>query len=91
MRDMATYLLNYDFTIHYRRGEENEEVDALSRNPVLECGEENEEKEPIRMVNALTLEEIKYGQEGIERMKEDEIKHGVIFRKKNKNETNSSA
>ena len=80
--DIATYLLNYDFTIRYREGKENEEADALSRNPVLDPGEESEEREPLRTVNALTLEEIKCGQQGVERMEGDEIKHGVIFRKK---------
>ena len=65
--DIATYLLQYDFTIRYRAGRENGEADALSRNPVLECGEGDQVREPLRTVNTLTLEEIKHGQQGVKR------------------------
>mgnify|MGYP006965848022 CR=1 FL=1 len=80
--DIATYRLQYNFTIRYSEGKDNGEAGALLRNPVLELGEESQEKGPLRTINASTLEEIKYSQQGVKEREGDEIKLGVIFRKK---------
>ena len=79
--DISNYLLQYDFSIHYRPGKENCEADTLSRNPVLEYEEECREDEPLRTVNTLTLEEIKEGQKGITTKNNGKNKHGVLVRK----------
>lgn len=79
--DISNYLLQYDFEIEYRPGENNGEADCLSRNPVLENVEEEEDMEPLITVNTLTLDEIKTGQKGIERKNRDEVRNGVIVRK----------
>lgn len=67
-------------------GECNAEADCLSRNPVLEGEEGKEGIEPIKTVNTLTLEEIKIGQEGVRKKDKDELKHGIIVRKRKKKE-----
>lgn len=84
--DISNYLLQYDFQIEYRPGENNGEADCLSRNPVLDWEEGKEDAEPLRTVNTLTIEEILNGQKNVELRDKDEIKHGVIVRKIKKNE-----
>lgn len=41
--DLAYYLSQYDFTVKYNPGKFNTEADCLSRNPVLEAQENNED------------------------------------------------
>ena len=53
--------------LQHRSVKENGVADALSGNPVLEFEEKSEETEPLRTVNALSLEEIKYERQGIEK------------------------
>lgn len=64
--DVANYLLQYDFRIIYRPGSANSSADCLSRNPVLESScNDNDDKDLIRTVNLLTLEEIKDAQRNL--------------------------
>ena len=49
--DISNYLLQYDFKIEYRPGENNGEADCLSWNPVLENVEEEEDMEPLMIVH----------------------------------------
>jgi len=54
--DLTYYLSQYDFEIVYRPGRDNQEADCLSRNPVLQTQENEEEK--LRIVNLIKIEEI---------------------------------
>lgn len=54
--DLIYYLSQYNFKVIYAPGKENIEADSLSRNPVLE-NFENEE-DILKDVNMVTLEEI---------------------------------
>lgn len=54
--DLIYYLSQYNFKVIYAPGKENIEADSLSRNPVLE-NFENEE-DVLKVVNMVTLEEI---------------------------------
>jgi len=54
--DFIYYLSEYNFKVIYAPGKENIEADSLSRNPVLE-NFENEE-DVLKVVNMVTLEEI---------------------------------
>lgn len=57
--DIVNFLLQFDFDIIYRPGKRNMEADCLSRNPVLESTHNMTEKEIIKTVNVLKLQEIK--------------------------------
>lgn len=54
--DLTYYLSQFDVKIIYRPGKDNLEADCLSRNPVLEPQEEEEDK--LRIVNLIQLEDI---------------------------------
>ena len=78
--DIATYLLQYDFEIVYRPGSSNSEADCLSRNPVLEPNN-LDDSDDLRMVNLLTLQEIKDIQRTQASPASSFIKDGIRFRK----------
>lgn len=52
---LIVFLSMFNFKIIYRKGSENQQADALSRNPVLEYFEN---EEIIRTANLITIEEI---------------------------------
>lgn len=73
--DLTYYLSQYDFQIIYNPGRNNLEADCLSRNPVLEAHEnEEEEEEDLKIVNLIKLEDIL----------EDQRKHINLQSNKNK-------
>lgn len=59
--DLVYYLSQYDFTLIYSPGKGNVEADTLSRNPVLEHFEGNEDI--LTVVNLISIQEIKDDQE----------------------------
>lgn len=77
---LVNYLSQFNFKIVYRKGRENTEADALSRNPVLE---HFESEELICVSNLLTLQEIQDDQnENIEHF-QLEPDQQVMFKVKN--------
>ena len=54
--DLILYLSQYNFKIFYKQGKDNIEADALSRNPVLESFEN--EEDCLKTLNMIQLEEI---------------------------------
>jgi len=60
LRDLTHYLSQYDFQIKYKKGKYNLEADCLSRNPVLEPYEN--EDEILKTVNFIRIEEIQNDQ-----------------------------
>lgn len=59
--DLTYYMSQFDFKVIYNPGKFNIEADCLSRNPVLEA-DENEE-DILKTVNIISLESIKKDQE----------------------------
>lgn len=64
--DLIYYLSQYDFDIKYSPGKYNLEADCLSRNPVLEPNENEDEK--LKVVNLINLINILFDQEINEEM-----------------------
>ena len=54
--DLILYLSQYNFKIIYKKGKENIEADALSRNPILESFEN--EDDCLKLLNMIQLEKI---------------------------------
>lgn len=54
--DLTYYLSQYDFEIIYRPGKDNLEADCLSRNPVLESQEDEDDK--LKIVNLIKMKDI---------------------------------
>lgn len=78
--DIANYLLQYDFDIVYRPGDENLEADCLSRNPVLSSSFSPDMKDPIRTVNVLQISDIQSSQSQIIHDPKIKIENGIKYR-----------
>lgn len=81
--DLMYYLSQYDFNIKYSPGKDNIEADCLSRNPVLESNENDDEQ--LKIVNLIKLEDILRDQninEGIQKNTNKILKKHNIYYKK---------
>ena len=80
--DLMYYLSQYNFKIVYAKGTDNIEADALSRNPVLESFEG--EEDVLKVVNLVTLDDIVEDQlsnkEEIEKEKRVTRKGNICFK-----------
>lgn len=85
--DLTYYLSQYDFKIKYYPGKNNLEADCLSRNPVLESNQNEEEQ--LKVVNLINLEDILKDQEKngeVKTMKNIIVKNGICFKKRGNKE-----
>lgn len=83
--DLTYYLSQYNLKIKYNPGKSNQEADCLSRNPVLEAYENNDDL--LKVVNLISLEEIKndqYTNLHLQKEKNKFILENGIYYKKNK-------
>ena len=71
--DLVYYLSQYDFNIRYSPGKTNQEADALSRNPVLECFENTDDV--LQIVNLVSMEDLYQDQKKNEENISDEKKY----------------
>lgn len=80
--DLMYYLSQYQFKIIYSSGKNNIEADSLSRNPVLESFEN--EEDVLKVVNFVTMDEIindqKSHQEMIRKSKNTTKKGNICFK-----------
>ncbi|CAF4836697.1 unnamed protein product [Pieris macdunnoughi] len=80
--DLTYYLSQYNFKIKYNPGKLNREADCLSRNPVLEPYDNNDDF--LKVVNIINLEDIKNDQNiNLDIEKEKLIFENEIYHKKN--------
>lgn len=79
--DMVYYLSQYNFEIKYRPGKYNQEADCLSRNPVLEPNENNEDQ--LRVVNLIALQDILKDQEENTNLQREKLiyKDNIYYKK----------
>ncbi|CAB3260715.1 unnamed protein product [Arctia plantaginis] len=81
--ELTFYLSQYDFNIKYIPMKNNTEADSLSRNPVLEDNDNDEEI--LKTVNLITIDDIKADQQKNEKIKEKKIKiierNGILYKK----------
>lgn len=81
--DLTYYLSQYDFTIRYLPGKNNSEADCLSRNPILDAYENEDEQ--LKIVNLIKLDEIIKDQgnnEDLQKIKNKMILKNKIYYKK---------
>ena len=84
--DMVYYLSQYEFNITYSPGKNNQEADALSRNPVIESFEEMDDN--LQIVNLISIEDLQQDQQrNKERLSltKDVIKKGNLMYKQLRN------
>lgn len=86
--DLTYYLSQYDFEIIYHPGKDNLEADCLSRNPVLESHEDEDDN--LKTVNLIKIEEIIEDQEKNEDIKTSKnrltFKDNLYYKKMRKKE-----
>lgn len=82
--DLTYYLSQYNFKIKYNPGKSNQEADCLSRNPVLEFYENNDDF--LKVVNLINFGDIKKDQKenlDIENRKLI-LENGIFYKRNNK-------
>jgi len=86
--DLTYYLSQYDMEVIYHPGKDNLEADCLSRNPVLEAHENQEED--LKIVNLIKLEEILKDQKQNKDLQTDKnslkLKNKIYYKKIRKKE-----
>jgi len=86
--NLTYYLSQYDFETIYHPGKDNLEADCLSRNPVLECQEDEEDQ--LKIVNLIKIEDIYEDQKKNEGIKTDKdklyFKENLYYKRINKKE-----
>ena len=84
--ELINHLSQYDFKISYAPGKDNLEADDLSRHPITECSDLQDDG-VINVANLITLEEIRADQaineREIERAKNIFNKNGLKYRRLN--------
>lgn len=83
--DLTYYLSQYNFKIKYNPGQSNQEADCLSRNPVLESGDNMDDF--LKVVNLIYLEDIKNDQHSnldVQKEKSKYLLENGVYYKKNK-------
>lgn len=80
--DMIHYLSQYNCTIRCNPGKTNKEADCLSRNPVFNYDDNNDDN--LRTVNIIKLEDIKSDQAQNQQIKENKTfttENGIYYKK----------
>lgn len=82
--DLTYYLSQYNFKVKYNPGKTNQEADSLSRNPVLEPNENDDDF--LKVVNLINLEDIKRDQHSNLNLQNGKfiLENGIYFKRNKK-------
>ncbi len=78
---ILNYISQFDFGVIYNPGKYNVEADCLSRNPVLEeRNDEDDSESVVKIVNFLRIDEIKEDQKHLKADENCEINNDIIYK-----------